>query len=353
MKILEEKFYKTDILKTYYKHFDFLSKHSNYYDIEEALPLHVKNSYIEDKNSLIEKVSVLDSKDKYICKAKLHELFLNSLKPSKINVIAYKAFLEVEKNASIKHTLETFKPSKSYTKNISYSTTNNVTGRLVVESGPNILTLPKKNRSIITSRFEGGKILSVDFSSLEPRLCLKLVGKDADIDLYEHLNSSLELNLDRKVIKRAIISVLYGAHYTSLKEISQTKSKVLFEFIKDFFGLDKVLEISKNKDEHGIRRNFEGRPLWNLEETKENILINNYLQSSAVDIALDYFASIVSELDNIKAVPLFVLHDAMIFDIEQSYLEEFEKVILKGYTHKKLGKFPLKSEIFNLKNEEM
>ena len=197
MKTLEEKFYKTDILKTYCKYFDFLNKHSDCYNVEEALPLHVKKLYIESKNSLIEKVEILDDKDKYICKAKIHELFLKSLKTSKINVIVYKAFLEVEKNASIKNTLATFKPEKSYTRNISYSTTSNVTGRLVVETGPNILTLPKKNRSIITSRFKEGKILSVDFSSLEPRLCLKLAGKDADIDIYEHINSTLELKLNK------------------------------------------------------------------------------------------------------------------------------------------------------------
>ena len=93
--------------------------------------------------------------------------------------------------------------------------------------------------------------------------------------------------------------------------------------------------------------------MWNLEEVKENILINNYLQSSAVDIALDYFSRLISEIDEQRIVPLFVLHDAMIFDIDKSYLEEFNNIIKKGYVHEKLGKFPLKTEIFNLKNQDV
>lgn len=353
MKVLEEDFYKTGCLKRYSKYFAFLENFSRSYDIEEVLPENVSIAYRKSRVELIEKVRLLDSECDYIEKAKRHILLFDILKSAKINLIAHKAFLEVEQNLSIKHTLTSFRPISGYTKKIHYSTTNNVTGRLIVETGPNILTLPKKNRSIITSRFKEGKILSVDFSSLEPRLCLKLVGKDADIDIYEHINSILELNLDRNIIKRAIISVLYGAHYTSLKEISQVKAKVLFDCIRDFFELEKILKISKNVDEYGIRRNYEGRPLWNLEEVKENILINNYLQSSAVDIALDYFSRLITEIDEQRIVPLFVLHDAMIFDIDKSYLEEFNNIIKKGYVHEKLGKFPLKTEIFNLKNQDV
>jgi len=351
MNILEEKIYKTTYLDKYKKYFNFIDTITNSYCLEDILPLHTKSRFIKDLSLLKEKCKTLDLESNFISLIRKNNYFLDSLAKSKVNIITYKAFLEIEKNESVKNTLRSFKPIKGYSKKICYNTLSNVTGRLTVKDGPNILTLPRKYRSILDSRFCQGSIISIDFSSLEPRLCLKLNGKDVHQDLYQEINNILDLNLNRSVIKRATISVLYGAHYTSLKDISEIKSKALFDCIKNYFCLNNILEMSKNIDKHGIRRNYEGRPLWNLKEEKDNILINNYIQSSAVDIALKYFSSLPQILDLEKAVPLFVLHDAMIFDIQSSYLEEFRQIISQGYEHDKLGNFPLKMEIFNNKNQ--
>ena len=351
MNIIEEKIYKTGQLDKYNKYFNFVDSITSSYNLVDILPTHVKSNFLKDLNTLKENCKTLDLESNFINLISKNNVFLDSLRRAKVNIITYKAFLEIEQNESVKNTLRSFKPIKSYSKKVSYNTLSNVTGRLTVKHGPNILTLPKKYRSILETRFCQGSIISIDFSSLEPRLCLKLSGKDANQDLYQEINNILDLNLNRSVIKRAIISVLYGAHYTSLKDISEIKSKALFDCIKDYFCLDDILRISKNIDKHGIRRNYEGRPLWNLKEEKENILINNYIQSSAVDIALKYFSSLPQILDLEKAIPLFVLHDAMIFDIQTSYLEEFRQIISQGYEHDKLGNFPLKMEIFNNKNQ--
>lgn len=334
------------------KYFDFASIYTENVDYENILSENnFKNFYSELEENYNLSIKY-DKEYSFTNRYFKHINFLDSLSSCKINGLAYKAFLEVEKNETIRSILKSFKPFRSFTNNVKYNVNSNVTGRLTVKKGPNILTLPKRCRSILDSRFSGGSVLGVDFNALEPRLCLKLSGKDIQTDLYEEINNLLDFDIDRSVIKRAIISVLYGAHYTSLKGLSPVKSKELFESIHKFFNLDYILELSTNIDKHEIRRNYFGRPLWNLEEERENILINNYIQSSAVDLALTYFSELAEIIDAEMAVPIFVLHDAIIFDVSPEYREELEKIVNKGYNHEKLGYFPLKTEIFNTTSQE-
>jgi hypothetical protein len=337
-----------------YKHYKydkytcfFSNVEENVYDFKECLPKHALEEWESNCSKLKEECNKLDKNSRYLKVFESYDNLFSRLRRCKINILAYKAFLEVESNETVKSILKTFKPKSSYSNTVTYNKVSNVSGRLVVSSGPNILTLPKRCRSILESRFESGSILSVDFNALEPRLCLKLNNRDTDKDIYQLVNDMLEYDIDRSVIKRAIISVLYGAHYTSLKNITPEKAKELFECIKDMFGIDTILDISKNIDDLGIRRNYFGRPIWNLEEEKEHILINNCIQSSAVDIALSYFTELVETVDNDLAVPLFILHDAIIFDISDEYKDDFVNIVKKGYNNIKLGNFPLKTEIFN------
>ena len=341
--------YKIKRLDKYKKYTHFFNCiYESYFDLLETLPKNIKLEYEEDLICSINEAENLDKEADYLNKFKSYNFLFDNLNAGKINTLTYKAFLEVEQNETIKSILRTFKPVSSYAKKISYNRVANVSGRLVVNSGPNILTLPKRCRSILESRFKRGKILSVDFNALEPRLCLKLNNKDTEGDIYKLINDMLEYDdIDRSVIKRAIISVLYGAHYSSLKNISPEKAKEVFNCIKELFGINKILEISKNIDNIGIRRNYFGRPIWNGREDKDHILINNYIQSSAVDIALTYFTELTKEVNTNLSVPLYILHDAIIFDVSDDYYHNFVNIIKKGYNNSTLGKFPLKIEIFN------
>lgn len=343
--------YRIEILNKYNKYYNFLASYGEQLDKVEILPNYLKEDYLKD---LIEVDTLLNHRDNnhnFVSRFDRYKTLFKSLKPCSLNSIYLKAFCEVEKNESIRNNLLRFRKLENR-KNLQYLLADNITGRLVIKKGPNILTLPRKYRSIIDTRFKNGEVLSVDFTSLEPRFCLNLLGKEVKGDLYESLKETLELEVDRSVIKRAIISVLYGAHYTSLKGISENKAKDLFNCIKDYFDFDKLLKESLNVDELGIRRNYFGRPLWNLSETKENILINNYVQSSAVDVSLTYFSDLISQIDLEKYVPLYVLHDAIIFDINKDYKNDFVNIIKKGYNHEKLGHFPLDIDIFNTKSQE-
>lgn len=342
------KIYNKNLNNKFTNHLRFFEEEiKENYDIEHIFPEHLLQEFKDHKKTIDSEISVLDTEN-YLDKLKKYDFLFESIEKSKINLLAYKALENVEKNATILSILKGFKPSRGFSNRCIYNNASNISGRIIVENGPNILTLPKRCRTIFESRFESGKLISLDFSNLEPRLCLKLSGGKETEDIYEDVNNLLEFDIDRSIIKRAIISVLYGASYENLKNISASKAKTLFEEIKKYFNLPYIKEVSTNIDSLGVRRNFYGRPIWNLEETKENILINNYIQSTAVDIALLYFSEIVSKVDTDKAVPIFIIHDAIVFDIETSYLSDFNNIINTGYNSKELGHFPVTTSEFNI-----
>ena len=335
-------------IRNFYKFFSDIEEE---YDEVEVLPSHMIENYNKAKLSLDDKVFLLDERSNYTKKIKQYYNLFNVIDNAKIDVLAYKAILSIENNVSIKSLLNKFKPKRGYSVKVKYDTLSNVSGRLNVLRGPNILTLPKRCRNIFESRFDNGEVISVDFINLEPRLMLKLVNKEVKGDIYNEIKNILDFenDLDRSIIKRAVISVLYGASHESLKNISASKAIKIFDSVKKFFEIEKLLELSLNIDKHGIRRNHFGRPIWNLDEVKENILVNNYIQSSAVDVALQYFCQLTRILDLEKAVPIFLIHDTIIFDIEKDYINEFNNIIKKGYDDKDLGNFPLSTTQFNTK----
>lgn len=349
------KLYNIQSLHKYNKYFKFLLEEVSENNIDESqiLPDYLLKDYLDAVGLSDSKVKELDQEFNYADLFNSYTKLFSAIQSTKINSLYYRIACNMEKNETISSCLATFKPSRdSLSKKTHYNLVNNISGRLTVKNGPNILTLPKRHRKILDTRFTNGEVLSLDFSSLEPRLCLSLIGKQIKGDLYDEIKNVLDLDVDRVIIKRAIISVLYGAHYTSLKGLSESRAKDVFHSVKEFFELDKLLEFATNIDDNGLRKNYFGRPLWNLEEQKENILINNYIQSSAVDLALSYFTNLVDKLDTEKFVPIFVLHDAIIFDVNNDYKEEFLNVVDEGYTHDKLGYFPLELDIFNIKTQE-
>jgi len=316
------------------------------FDIEEVLPDHLIERF---KRHLEEKKSYLESRDdnfKYLSLYELHNFLFESLEAARVDLLAFKAFIEIEKNESIISNLKSFKMKNSFCKKVIYERCNNVTGRLVVKEGPRILTLPSRYRSILKSRFDEGEVYSIDFSALEPRITAKLSGVETKKDIYEEILNLLSFNADRSIIKKAVISSIYGANYTSLEGLSLERSKEIFDQINKYFDFKKILEISSNIDEIGIRRNYFGRPLWNLSEKRENVLINNYIQSTAVDISLTYFTNLIKKINFAK--PLFILHDALIIDLDQKDYDVVRNEVDSGYNDSKLGYFPLKLEKFNI-----
>jgi ribosomal protein S13 len=315
----------------------------------QILPCHVEKNYNVDREETQKQLSIRDVKNYSDKVKKYYELF-SLLEPSKINVLYYKSILNLETNETILNNLKSFKPNKGYSKAPKYDIFNTITGR-AVNTGEysKILTLPSRCRNIFESRWgKNGKIVNIDFKTLEPRLARKFNKKSTSNDLYKELSDILEYNVDRSIIKKAVISILYGSS-TQLKELSEERSNKVLNKIKDYFEIEKLIKIADNLSEHGYRENYFGRPIHNLNETNNNKIINNYIQSSAVDIALTYFYELSSSVNKDLCKPLFIIHDAIVFDVHMEYFEELNKKVKLGYNCPELGYFPL--EITNLFEE--
>ena len=344
---LMENIFKVETLKKYSKYTKMFVKDTSL-DLEKILPDHKLTLYKKDLKEYNKKIILLDKKH-YLKRFELYSKLLEKLDNYNLDILTYKILLKKEKNETLISCLKSFNTSE---KKARYKLSRTVTGRLInKKESPSILTLPKKYRNIFRSSWkENGSIVSLDFKSLEPRLAKRFTCKDDYKDLYETIGNLIEGEvLDRSVIKKAVISTLYGSK-TSLNNLSQERTENLIKVCKDFFEYDKLYDLAKEVSEHGFRTNYFGRPLWNTVEERKNIIINNYIQSSAVDISLKYFSELVNEVDLEKCRPLFIIHDAIVFDVHNDYYEELVKIKDKGYNDDQLGFFPLTIENFTETN---
>jgi len=223
-----------------------------------------------------------------------------------------------------------------------YDRFKTLTGRLTVGSGPQILTLKREHRSMIRSVYgEQGGIYSLDFAALEARILLYEYGRRCDeVDLYGMI--ARELGYDRKAIKGAVISELYGSSKVALGVHLGIKGKELDSFVanvKAYFNTRQLLErIKKQFVATGKVINRYGRPVV-IDSPLDHIFISYYGQSTGVDVTMMGFKQVINSLAERapKTRPIYVLHDALLLDIpndELQIVEAFDQVKVKGYVQK-------------------
>ena len=339
--------YRIKILDKYIKYFSMFNSKKYYNNIENILPDKINVQYESDIIEANNSLEKLDKTLNYLQKFQYNQKIFESLFPVKMNTLAYKVFKEIESNETIISTIKSFKPRKGYADVVSYDQVKTITGRLINEkNSPRILTLPARCRKIFDTRWgKEGSLLYLDFKNLEPRVLRKINGKESPDDIYTDISKDLSFETDRLVIKRAIISILYGSSQ-KIQGLSETRSNEVLEAVEEYFDVEKIAKEASKVNEIGCRNNFFGRPIWNIDETKENKIMNNYVQSTAVDVALSYFSEICYNIDFEFAKPVFIIHDGLVVDVHNSYKEYFVNLINKGYTCDKLGYFPI--DITNL-----
>lgn len=329
------------------RYFKFLEESKISFVEEEVIPENLLDEYIKYINSLEAKLAENDT-NLYREKFKYQNMFLCKLRDINVDKKLLKYYLNLEKNDSILDTLKSFYPEEGFSAGkVKYNRFSTKTGRLTVKSGPKVLTLPKKYRSIISSRFGAeGRIVELDFNSVEPRIFKKILGEEVPDDIYDYLQKSIDVPVDRSVIKKTIISVLYGASNLSGDvNISFNTWEKVNEAVLSFFDLEKMYNLA-NQRVNGFRVNFYGRPIKNDNDSK-NTVINNIIQSTAADFFLLAFGNILEKIESEFCVPLFVLHDAIVLDVHISELNNVQNIKSTGYNDITLGHFPLGLNIFN------
>ena len=269
--------------------------------------------------------------------------FLRSLSRASVdNQKIEKYIRECTSGPSVVSSLKSFWGDKESSKanQAIYSQTSTSTGRLVVKSGPAVLTLPSKNRDIIVPS-KRGTVFQADFVSLEPRVMRYVTGQEAAPDIYEDIRQNLfHGQVDRKVVKLATLSALYGSSYKGIAKITGNAeaSKNVIRRVRQYFDVERLEKslMSLLIEEKAIS-NYYGRPLT-ISEIKGNILVSHFIQSTAVDTALLGFSKLFSRMTSSGVVPIYVIHDAVIVDVPFEETEYFINACKEGI-ELPIGKF--------------
>ena len=241
-----------------------------------------------------------------------------------------------------------------------YNQTGTSTGRLSSQN-PNLQNIPTRTEEGIKIRkgfvaSNGKKLLSFDYSQIELRVLAELSGDkhliDAymnDLDLHEltarkifALGKDAEVSKYQRNIAKVInFSVLYGkTPYGLSKELKIPVSDAK-EYIDTYFReypqvrnlLDEIIDKCR-KTEYvetifGTKRYVHSINSGNLNirEQANRMAVNTVIQGSAAGIIKKVMKRIYDELCNDKLKMLLQVHDELIFEVDEDYLDVVDKII--------------------------
>lgn len=261
---------------------------------------------------------------------------LAALQPGRIDLAA----LRVGQGQATTGVLDSFEPGPDFMcppPTYSHAT---ATGRLTVRTGPRILTLQKEHRRILASRFDGGRVMQVDFVSLEPRVLRLLSDGFAPVDIYSDVSERLGGAANRRQVKLATLKLLYGSGRAGIVEDIGSISSKSIRGIEDYFGLPSLrARLAAELGRSGMIRSHWGRPL--PEATETHLLVSHFTQSTAVDVALGGFGDMLERIrgEDLDVVPCYVLHDALLLDVHPDAQGRLSEIVAEGIEIDGLGHF--------------
>lgn len=232
-----------------------------------------------------------------------------------------------------------------------FSQTRTATGRLSC-SEPNVQQQPSRSeigrriREAYVSRFEGGKILAVDYSQAELRILahmgreqvfLKAFGNDEDVHTAVASEVVYDVPVDqvtkpqRTVCKTVNFGLLYGMRAKKLAAelgIDMSEStRIMKKYMGKMKGLKSFLDNSRSfLQKNGYTENFFGRrryipKIYSEEQldqwSAEREGANNVIQSTNADmirIAMVRIQNYINE-NNLKSKMILQVHDELVFDV--------------------------------------
>jgi len=300
----------------------------------QALPKKAYRNYFQSIQNAARLNAESDQYEYFKNRIARQQKLISSLQPACIDEQVF-ARRYADPTTVNKSVLTSFTPMKGVTRKVGYNLTGTSTGRLTISEGPQILTLKAEMRDILTSRYEGGKIMQFDYVSLEPRVALILSGQDPVKDIYTDLcDKVLDSQHGRQTAKLLTIATLYGMGVRRVKELIGVSKQTAYDVLKKleiFFGVGEVKAHLEEEAKSGFIKNHFGRNI-RVRNDASHVLYNNYIQSSAMDAALEGFYQIVqgAEKEGHKCVPLFLLHDAIIFDCHPECFDKLEDIMAPG-----------------------
>lgn len=271
------------------------------------------------------------------------------LQPCRIDIAALRSCQGDAQLGSI----DSFEPGQDFTCGPPVYSHATATGRLIVKEGPKILTVQKEHRRVLSSKFPGGKMMQVDFVSLEPRVLRLLRAGNSPADLYTDLLSRVGGDVSRRQVKVAVLRSLYGSSRAGIKEEVGAIGPKLIREVEDYFGLKALQEkLHQQLRAKGHIKSHWGRPL--REATDDHLLVSHFTQSTAVDVSLMGFGQLTDKItaEDLDVIPCFVLHDALLLDTAPQHMERMEQIAAEGIDINGLGHFDVSFTPAYLEPEE-
>lgn len=309
-----------------------------------VMPRPLYNGRLKDVLSSLSEAFIRISTSSYYEVYKKSNNLFKMLQPSCLNTERCRLILESEDNHVVRGILKA--SSAGLCQAPIYDRASTKTGRLTIKTGPQVLTLKKEYRDIFVPSHKNKKIFEVDFSSLEPRVASNIAQRSHNDDVYLSFMDFSGIKISRDAAKLAVLCALYGASsYNLQRQLREQGSSVsaasLIQKVNEYFSINELaFGLKKQAADTMSIENYFGRPIA-VDDVRPAVLINNYLQSTAVDVSLLGFEKISTDMRE-KIRPLFIIHDAMFFEAEESHLSEIGEYLSNGFTIEGLGKFPLK-----------
>lgn len=238
------------------------------------------------------------------------------------------------------------------------------TGRLS-STNPNLQNIPvrtsrgKEIRKAFVSQFEGGKILSADYSQIELRLMAHMSndphlldafnkGKDIHTATAAKVFGIPEEEVTREQRSRAKVAnfgIIYGISSFGLSQrlgMSRTASK---ELIEEYFrNYPKVKEYMDNMIEKGRKDGFVetiyGRKRFLPDINSRNATVRGYNERNAINAPLQGSAADIIKVAminvyrcmkqmNLKSKMILQVHDELVFDVVPNEIEQLKELVTK------------------------
>ena len=215
---------------------------------------------------------------------------------------------------------------------VPYMSRNKVTGRMFSTGGCfNPITLADEEiKACIVSRHKGGSIVVFDFSTFEPTLMMKLLGRENGNDI--HSVAAGVLCIDREDAKRVNNMLFYGAALASVNT-ELTTLGVSFDLVDRYLQMMAPIvdDISRAQftlntaySYTGNIKNGFGRTIW---PSKESALFSNAIQSTGSDIFNRASHSIFMMLHGKHSELFMHRFDAMYIDIHPDEMDLVDKIV--------------------------
>jgi DNA polymerase-1 len=261
-----------------------------------------------------------------------------------------------------------------------FNQTVTATGRLS-SSDPNLQNIPRKGdlAQKIRSAFiapEGKKLVAVDYSQIDLRVAAHVSSDRKMIDIFENDKdihqataawvNGLDLNQvtkeQRKEAKSLNFGVLYGMGvYGFMQDSGVSRKRAEFfieQYMKNFSDLKSYLDKTKEfarengfvETEMGRRRYVKGINSSNfqLKNAAERVAINLPIQGLAADIMkksmIDVDEKVLSKYSENQVKMILQVHDELIFEVNESLVDEFSQKTKKAMEETYKLKVPLKVE---------